>query len=52
MDIQKRWSIPYEIIILKEYFMKSTNSPSTSVQPHIIFSLEPLEIVNLYYPIS
>ena len=52
MDIQKRWSIPYEIIILKEYFMKSTNSLSTSVQPHIIFSLEPLEIVNLYYPIS
>ena len=50
MEIQKRWPIPYEI--LKEYSMESTKSPSTSVQPHIVFSLEPLEIVNLYNPIS
>ena len=38
--------------VLKEYSMESTKSPSTSVQPHIVFSLEPLEVVNLYNPIS
>ena len=38
--------------IIKEYSMETTNSPSTSVQPHIVFPLEPLEVVNLYNPIS